>query len=163
MNDIVISFSPFLVSSPPDGADFDCFSFEFDGKKIFGKDVVNWCSLPDILYEENGRRFVGLSFSISEEHLGFAKQLSRSFDHEGVLVLPSSEDGFMSRYEGFGENSRFEIYFSEAKGEVVCEFASLYDGCWLFDSVGSESVKNVAPFGYWISLVGDIKEEYDLT
>ncbi len=161
MNDIVIFFNPFEISGDPEEADSEHYRFQKDGKKVIGVDTVELCSLPDILYEEKSRRFVGLSFFINHEYKNTIQKLVKNIANHNCRYI-SMSDSNNTRYKGFGDNDRFEIYWSNPDGEVVCEMASLFEGVWLYVESDIKKKNITKPYGFWLSLVDDIKDTHKL-
>lgn len=163
MDDIVITFEPFEISGPPEGSDIEHSSFEKGRKKVKGMCNIETCDLPDLLYEEKSRRLVGFSFSIFPEYKNAFQRLVKKIANDNCRYVSMSDSDKSARYQGFGENDRFEIYWNYYEGEVVCEYASLYvEGSWLYteSDIKKDNVTN--PFGYWVSYVDDIKDTFDL-
>lgn len=157
MDDIVIRLNPFEISGRPEGAD-EYYSFEKDGERIVGGDYSNWFSLPDLLLDEQDRKFLGLSFPVYEEHKATIRNFVGEINNDGCRYISSSFDSI--RYQGFGSNDRVEIYWEKPTSDVICEFASLFQGSWLY--IDSEDDRETIPYGFWLSLVSDIKEDHDL-
>jgi len=160
MDNIVVRFIPFGISSCPKEADIEGYSFEVDGEKVSGIDDVEWCSLPDILLDQNSREFIGLSFSVVDEYTSVIQKLVDVIANRHCCYIQKPND--ISRYKNFGDNDRLEIYWGSNEGEIVCEFASLYEGCWLYTETESNKGSNAMPYGYWLSLANEVKENYDL-
>lgn len=160
MDNIIVRFTPFGVSDCPKEVDIENYSFDVDGENVSGIDDVEWCSLPDILLDQNSRRFIGLSFSVLDEYAKTIQKLVSIISSHHCCYIQNPSD--ISRYEGFGDNGRLEIYWSGHEGEIACEFASLYEGCWLYTESEKNKGSNAMPYGYWLSLVNEIKENYGL-
>ncbi len=161
MDNIVIQFNPFGISDCPEGADIESYSFEVNGENVSGSDDVEWCSLPDILLDKNSRQFIGLSFSVNDEFKGNVQKLVYDIANDSCRYISNSSNTI--RYQGFDDNDRFEVYWYNSNCEVACEFASLYEGCWLYTDSERNKDSIAIPYGYWLSLVNEIKGNYNLT
>ena len=159
MDDIIVYFKPYSILIPPEDADFDNYRFRFDGKIICGSEPCDWCSLPDILFEKESRKFIGLSFQLDDEKLEYIESFLNELASP-LMVLVSNTNN-IDRYQRFGRTSRLELYFESSEKEIDCIFASLYEGCWLFDFENGDEISS-QPCGYWLSMVDDIRSEYGL-
>lgn len=161
-DNIVIHLNPFEITGVPDGWDGNNYRFIKNGKNIFGVDIVEWCSLPDILMDKKSRQFVGLSFLMVNDHRSDIQTLVSKTANNSCRYILNSDSIHKVRYEDFGSSDRLELYWGNHDAEVVCEFASLFEGCWLFEGSENSMSSNQMPYGFWLSLVESIKETYDL-
>ena len=162
VDDIILRVLPYEVSRFPYWADAGNYRLIVDGEEMVGTDEVDWCSLPDILYDEQGRGFLGLSFPV---HLGdeeFAQNMVHRTRDKRAVYIPVSGTNVPSRYIGFGKCSRLELYCAAPQSSVACQFASLFHGCWICGSRNPVPGKTLEPFGYWLSMVGDVIETHGL-
>ena len=163
MKEIVICLNPYqIISPPPVGPDVENYSFKKDGKTISGTTLLDWCSLPDILVEKNSRKFIGLSFRLVDEYKNTIENLVTNIasDYCKYFDVVNSIDN--TRYQGLGDCDYLELYWDLPKEEVCWEFASLIEGCWLYDESEVDENPILIPYGYWLSLVDSIKDTYDL-
>jgi len=160
MNDLIVQFEPYSVFSPPADADFDEYSFKIGDLFVSGSDSSDWFSLPDILFENKSRKFIGLSFQLNSENLVLVKSFMNQLSSSQIKL--ELDCGSLDRYKGFGDAPRFEVYFEISDNEICCEFASLYEGCWLFNVEKGDEL-STQPYGYWLSMLDDIKLEHRLS
>ena len=122
--------------------------------------LVDWCDLPDILYSEGGRNFIGLSFAVTYHFESFVKRIVDLTSNKRIRFVCASDNNF-SIYEGFGCRDRLEIYWDEVD-DVVCELASLDSGAWLFSSTSINNSDREIPCGYNLMSIKEIKNAYGL-
>lgn len=132
-----------------------------DSMEIFSD--VEWCSLPDILYVEPLREFIGLSFAVDIGQEGFARHLVERSNNSNVRFVPATGLGSLGRYSEFGPCSRLEVFWSMSIEPIKCELASLFDGVWVVNKNGVDHFKGVSvPACYRLFDMDDILFTHEL-
>ena len=117
----------------------------------FESDLLPWCSLPDILFEDTQRRFVGLSFPVDIGKEREAQEFFKSQRSELLRYFMPQQAEQLPRYAGFGKNGRIEMMWSpELETGLRCEFASLFHGVWSLPDSGH------SPAGYVLRDIQDL-------
>ena len=127
----------------------------------YQSDLLPWCSLPDILFDETERGFVGLSFPVDIGKERDAQEFFESQRSELLRYFVPQQVEQLQRYEGLGKNGRIEMMWAHELGPgLCCEFASLFHGVWNLP----ESVKEASPLpvGYVLMGVQDVIDVHGL-
>lgn len=153
---IQLEFNPFSVAMP-----WKDELQKFESVEVLSD--VDWCSLPDILYAELSREFVGLSFAVDLGREDFAQRLVEISKSSHVRFVPAIGSGSLDRYSGFGPCSRLEVFWTTSIETIKCEPASLYDGAWVIDESREGYFKGVrVPAYYRLFDMNDILLTHEL-
>lgn len=135
-------------------------SLSYQGVSIRKCMMVSWCALPDILYERDDNRFVGLSFLIERSNYVFVQEMVNKISNSNFRYVKHADN--LDRYIGFGDNDRLELYWDRSSDNVFCELASLDTGVWIYREVNNCSGGNEIPLAFNLLSVTDIKDGYGL-
>lgn len=157
-DEIVILFQPFLIG---------CMLKRFESTVMPSLSAtievmfVEWCAFPDILFSDETRKFIGVSFPISKKYEPFVVDMARQIRDERFRYVSVIDDN-CDRYVGFGQNNRLEIYWDFCLNGISCELASLDTGAWIYPSAKVGSDTTTIPLGFNLLAVGEILTAYNL-
>ena len=156
MSQIVIYFDPFKIffsEAVNDGS--------MNGTNIIGIDVP-WCSMPDLLIDELKNEIVGFSFSIACEYEINVVNFIEEKSNDKLKYISNSDPKFNKMYEGFGFNSRLELYLTIPKTRITCEYASLDSDSWLYDYDDRKLLQTNMPLGFVLDSIEDIEDMFGM-
>lgn len=157
-DEIIIRFEPYAIACMPNRVDHEVISSLGVTVKLM---QVEWCVLPDILFDEKNRKFLGLSFLVSQSHAYFVKKMVSRIRDKRCQYVSRNEDAD-DRYAGFGQSDRLEISWDVYSDRAVCELASLDTGAWLYSVAESGQAATSVPIGFNLMCVDDIVTAYNL-
>ncbi|MES2322876.1 MAG: hypothetical protein V4633_11485 [Pseudomonadota bacterium] len=122
--------------------------------------MVSWCTLPDLLYEGDSRKLVGLSFLLAPSSYGFVQRMVDQVSDSRCKYVKFNIAS--DRYNGCGDSDRLELFWEPSTDNVLCELASLDTGVWIYCDLKENKIEGEVPFAFNILALREIKDGYGL-